>query len=282
MKLKDKVVLITGAASGIGKATALKFALDKPKLIISDIDKVKLDTVADEIKSMGYDVEAVKLDVTNPDEINSLFLKIVKDYGQLDIVFSNAGLGFMGPIWEWTIDQIKKTVDVNVFGNMYMSKFASEVFIRQQSGHLILTSSLGGLVAIPQSSVYVGSKWAVTGFADTIRIEMKKYNVKVTTIHPGAVKTVFFDEDKANIDVSKVGDMVEASVVADAVYSAALTDRKKVFVPAAMGGVAALNGVAPGVVEMILNQMTKDAKYHDDVEEDEPEFSNIQPLKTDK
>jgi short-subunit dehydrogenase len=278
MKLANKTILITGAASGIGRATALKAAADKGDLVLVDVDKARLADTAEQAQALGAQVQVKHVDVSNSEEVKALFLEITEGGRVLDVVFSNAGLGFLGPIYELKIEEIDKIVDVNVKGNLYMAKYASEVFVRQQHGHLLMTSSLGGIIALPQWSAYIASKWAITGLADSIRAELKPFNVKVTTIHPGAVHSGFFDADKANVDLSRLGSAVTPDVVAEAVYAAIFSNRKRVMVPTLAKSMAFLNQYMPGVVNKLVEQMLKDVKYHDNVEEDEPEFSYVKPV----
>lgn len=276
MKFKDKTVLITGASSGIGKAFALRVAEDGGTLILAARNLEKLNEVKKLAEEKGAKVEVYSTDVTNADQIRELFLKATEGGRKLDAVFNNAGIGFIGNIWELKVEEIQKMIDVNVTGMIMVTKFATEVMTRQKDGHVFMTSSLAGLVTLPQWSVYVASKWAITGFADSIRPELKQYNVKVSTLHPGAVKTEFFDKEKANIDAASLGQAIDASEVAEAVYNAFFTNRKKLMVPGMAKSFAMMKRYLPGVSDFLIERMASKVDYHkEEIQEDEPGFSYV-------
>jgi short-subunit dehydrogenase len=271
-KLTGKTILITGASSGIGKAVALRAARDKCNIILASRNIQKLNEVKAEVERLGSTAEVMQCDVTKVDEIRNLFLKAAKQ--RIDVVFNNAGLGFVKPLYELTVDEIQEMINVNITGMILTTKFASEVMTRQKSGHIIMTSSLAGLITLPQWSVYCSSKWAITGFADSIRPELKKYNIKVTTLHPGIVKTEFF----------KTGGISESSVynsgaittddVAEEVYRSIFTNKHKIIVPAIGEVVSFIYKLSPGLFRTLISKMLN-VKYSDSKDEDEPEFDNI-------
>jgi len=279
MKLNGKTVLITGASSGIGKDFALKAAEDKAHIILSSRNKDKLESVKSEIESLGGTAEVIVCDVRDASSIRDLFLKATENGRVIDVVLNNAGLGHIGNIYELTPEQIKEVIDVNIYGMITVSKYASEVFVRQKYGHLIMTSSLAGLITLPQWSVYVASKWAITGFAGCIRAELKPHNVLVTTVHPGAVKTEFFDPDKANIDISKMGEAIEVREVSNVIYDAVFTNKKRVLIPQMTKNFALMYKYLPNLVEAQLEKLASKIEYHTNTEEDEPEFDYIAPVK---
>jgi short-subunit dehydrogenase len=279
MKFKGKTVLITGASSGIGKDFALRIAQDGARVILASRSKENLEKVKSEIEKEGGSALVVPTDVSKREEVRELFLKASDDGSPIDLVLNNAGLGFIAKIYELTAEEIETIIDVNIKGMLFTAKFASEVMTRQRAGHIIFVSSLAGLITLPQWSAYVASKWAVTSFADCIRPELKPFGIKVTTIHPGAVRTEFFDKDKADVDISKLGSAIEVDAVTDAIYNSSFTNKKKVILPFSSKAFASIYRVSPAIAEKLISQMTKDAEYHENTKEDEPEFSYIKPLK---
>lgn len=274
----NKTILVTGASSGIGKAMALKTAEQGDTVILASRSQKKLEAVKNEIEKVGGKGIVIKTDVTNAQEVKKLFLEALKQTEKIDVVFNNAGLGFIANIWEMKAEEIERIIDVNVKGMMLVAKYAAEVMVRQKHGHLIMTSSLAGLITVPQWSVYVGSKWAITGFADSIRHELRPHNVKVTTLHPGAVKTDFFSENKANIDISKIGDTVSPAEVADSVYKTIFTNQKKILIPSIAKSYSLLYKYLPSVVDKLLKNQSQEIVYREDIQEDEPEFSFVKCL----
>lgn len=282
MKLKGKTVLVTGASSGIGKEVALRCARDGARVILAARRKQKLEPVKVEVEKLGGEGVVIPTDVTDVDQVKDLFLDATEDGKTLDVVFNNAGLGYIGNIWEIPVENIVKIIDVNVKGMIVVGKYAAEVMQRQQHGHLIFCSSLAGLITLPQWSVYVASKWAITGFADSIRPELRPHKVLVTTLHPGLVKTEFFDEKKADINISEVGDAVEASEVAEKVYEAIFTEKKRILIPGMVKTFAAIYRYLPGVAQKQIEKMAEDADYHTYTKEDEPDFSYVRPVSKDQ
>lgn len=276
MDLSNKRILITGASSGIGRAFALRCAKEGATVLLSARNVDKLNSVKSEVEKLGGKAVVIPADVSKEEDIRRLFLEATKDGAVLDAVLSNAGLGFVANIDELTTDQINTMISVNLSGNILVSKFASEVFVRQEYGHLLLTSSLAGLITLPQWSVYCATKWGLTGFADSIRPELKKHGVLVTTIHPGAVQTEFFDKDKANIEVDK-SQAITVEEVADAIYNALFTQKRKVLIPTMTRNMSLMYKYAPKAVEIMIEKMTKDVNYNSEKVEDEPEFSYIKP-----
>lgn len=281
VKFQDKTVVITGASSGLGKAFAIRVARDGAKVYLAARRKEKLEETARLVTDAGGTPVIVQTDVTKPEQIKNLFLKATEGEQVLDLVFNNAGLGYIAPIEDLPAEQIQTMINVNVTGMIMVSKYASEVMTRQKHGHIIMTSSLAGLISLPQWSVYVASKWAITGFADSIRPELAADNVRVTTLHPGAVKTEFFDKEKANIDISTMGkeeDIITPEDVADALYETAFTDKNRLLIPEMAKNFALLYRFVPGLAQNQLAKLAQEVEYHDQINEDEPDFSYIKEV----
>lgn len=260
MKLQGKNVLITGASSGIGEAFAYRAARDGANVILAARRKDKLNKVKEKVEELGGKGTVVETDVTKPDDIKKLFQKATKNGEILDVVFDNAGLGFIAPIQDLKVEQIKTMVDVNITGMITVAKFASEVFTKQEYGHLIMTASLASFVTLPEWSVYVATKWGINGFAGSIRHDLRPYNVKVTTVHPGAVRTEFFDKNKANLDIKDIGSSISPDQVAEEVYKAVFTNKKQVLVPGSTKVYAFLSRYAPWIVDFMLKRMADKVK----------------------
>jgi len=280
MKLQNKTILITGASSGIGKAMALKAAKDGATVVLAARSADKLQDVATQVRGFGGTPIIVPTDVTSIDDIRKLFSVATENGRVLDVVFDNAGLGFIGKIWELPAQQIQSILAVNTTGMILVAKFATEIMQRQKYGHLIMTSSLAGLITLPEWSVYVASKWAITGFADSIRYELEPEGVLVTTLHPGMVSTDFFAKDKANQDMSKLDpNALSADQVANAVYDALFTKKRKIVIPAMSKSFAFLQKYAPALKDSLLKSMSGAVEYNKTTpEEDEPSFSYVKEV----
>jgi short-subunit dehydrogenase len=280
MKLENKTVLITGASSGIGKAMALKAAADHATVILAARNKEKLEAVAQQVEKLGGKAIVVPTDVSKHDEIRALFLKATENGRILDVVFDNAGLGFIGKIWDLTAEQIESMITVNTMGMILVAKYAAEVMQRQHYGHLIMTSSVAGLVSLPDWSVYVASKWAITGFSECIRYELEPYKVLVTTLHPGIVDTEFFAKDKANQNVGLLEkNPLTADQVADEVYKAIFTEREKIVIPAISKSIAWLQRYVPKAKDLLISSLLSSSTYNKtNPLEDEPAFNAVKEV----
>ncbi|WP_300321083.1 SDR family oxidoreductase [Idiomarina sp.] len=202
----SKVLLITGASSGIGEATARKAAQEGLKLILTARRKDKLDALVEEFGSDN--AVGIAADAGNYDELEQAVKQGVDKFGQLDAVFANAGTGVSTPgTEEGDPDEWKQMVDVNINGLLYTAKLTLP-YLRKTTGHFLMTGSAAGRITL-KGSVYGATKWFVHGFAQNLAEEMKEWNGRCTTIAPGMVNTPFFDEPKPDkLDPDDVADAV--------------------------------------------------------------------------
>ncbi|HAS15475.1 MULTISPECIES: SDR family oxidoreductase [Idiomarina] len=202
----SKVLLITGASSGIGEATARKAAKEGLKLILTARRKDKLDALVEEFGSDN--AIGVAADAGNFDELEQAVKQGVDKFGQLDAVFANAGTGVSTPgTEEGDAEEWKQMVDVNINGLLYTAKLTLP-HLRKTTGHFLMTGSAAGRITL-KGSVYGATKWFVHGFAQNLAEEMKEWNGRCTTIAPGMVNTPFFDEPKPDkLDPDDVADAV--------------------------------------------------------------------------
>lgn len=187
-RLKGKVVCITGASRGLGKALAEAFDAEGARLVLGARTAPELDEVA----ANCQDAIAVQTDVRDPREVQALIDAAVGEYGQLDVMINNAGLAVYGPAGSYTPDDIDRIIDTNVKGVIHGSQCAYQVMKPQRSGRIFNISSTAGKMHLPNESVYNASKWAVTGFTGTLAMEARAYNVQVSNICPGGIATPFW------------------------------------------------------------------------------------------
>ncbi|MCS7317694.1 MAG: SDR family NAD(P)-dependent oxidoreductase [Candidatus Dojkabacteria bacterium] len=262
MKFKDKVVVITGASTGIGRSVALRIAKDRAKIVLVARSLDKLQLLQNEVSNCGSESTIYSLDLTKFNNIQNMFDDILLKYNRIDAVFNNAGIGFVKPIQNMTVEAIKSIIDLNVTSMILVSKYAVNVMTQQKFGHIIITSSIAGLITIPYWSVYVASKWAVTGFADSIRLEVSKNNVIVTTLHPGPVRTDFFNQEKANLDVDSLGSKVlNPEEVAEIVYKTFFTKKDKIIVPSNLKYYYYLKKFLPSIYDFFVNTLNNNIRY---------------------
>ena len=200
MKIKNTNVLITGGASGIGKIMG-RMALEKgvKSLIIWDVNQEALDTTAAEFSSRGHSRERVhtyKVDITNSDLVAQTYEQVKQDCGCVDILINCAGIVRGNKTFDQQTEQdIRLTFEVNTIAPMMITRLILPDMLRRNRGHICNITSAGGMLSNPKMSVYAASKWATTGWSDSVRVELQemKSNVHVTTVTPYFINTGMFN-----------------------------------------------------------------------------------------
>jgi NADP-dependent 3-hydroxy acid dehydrogenase YdfG len=181
-----KTILITGASTGIGKLTAIHFAQNGWNVAAT------MRTVEKGKDLLQYsNIKLFSLDVMNEPSIQQAITDSIATFGEIDVIFNNAGYALVGAFEAMTQEQIKKQFDTNVFGVMNVTKAILPHFRAKKQGMIINTTSMGGLITFPLYSVYHSTKWALEGFMESLQFELKQFNIKVKNIEPGAIKTEF-------------------------------------------------------------------------------------------
>jgi short-subunit dehydrogenase len=193
MRFKDRVVVITGASSGIGRALSLKFGEEGAKVVVSARSEEKLKTVAEDIKNRGGNAIYVRADVCVRDDVKKIFQETIKNFSRVDILVNNAGIGFYGEVEKLDNESLMKLFETNVFGPLYCIQEAIPIMKKQGSGHIVNVSSVAGRRAMPGVAGYAMTKFALHALSESLRIELLPYNIHVTVISPGLIKTDFPD-----------------------------------------------------------------------------------------
>lgn len=204
MELRDKTVLITGGASGIGKIMVRLLLERKAKVIIWDINQTGIDATITDFSNLGL-IVGFATDISDPRQIQETAKKTKLKVGHIDVLINNAGIIVGKYFHEHSSDEIAKTMDINANAPMLITKeFLSDMLLKNK-GHICNIASSGGLISNPKMAVYVASKWSLIGWSDSLRLEMKilKKNVHVTTIMPYYINTGMFDGVKSKIPILK-------------------------------------------------------------------------------
>ncbi|GAA4812538.1 SDR family NAD(P)-dependent oxidoreductase [Tomitella cavernea] len=189
--IAGKVAVVTGAGSGIGRALALQLAQGGARLALSDMDTLGLTETVRQAEQLGADVHSAPLDVTQREAVIDYAAAVNAHFGTVNLVFNNAGIAFTGEVEISEFKDIERVMDVDFWGVVNGTKAFLPYLIESGDGHIVNTSSLFGLLAIPGQSAYNAAKFAVRGFTEALRQEMLAAGrpIRVTCVHPGGIKT---------------------------------------------------------------------------------------------
>ena len=182
---EQKVILITGTASGIGKATA-EHLIEQGHIVYGGDIQLEKNKYLDEIGGHSLD-----MDITDTAMVNAGVRKVIKEQGRIDVLYNNAGWGLYAPVEEVTEEDLRYQMEVNVFGTNNVTRAVIPYMREQNSGRILVTSSMGGKIYMPLGAWYHASKHAVEGYFDCLRLELKHFNIDVVIIEPGAINTNF-------------------------------------------------------------------------------------------
>jgi dehydrogenase/reductase SDR family member 7B len=190
---KDQVVIVTGASSGIGKAAAMAFGAAGARVALIARSSEPLAAVAAQMQALGQSCMAVPCDVTDQRQVEAMAQSVVASWGRIDILVNNAGIGAHGPFLSVPFPDFERIMRVNLFGAVYCTSAALRQMIPQQSGKIINVSSMIGKRAYPGNAAYCSSKFALEGFTESLRTEVRHQGIHVILICPGLTETAFFD-----------------------------------------------------------------------------------------
>ncbi|WP_158807467.1 SDR family NAD(P)-dependent oxidoreductase [Beijerinckia sp. L45] len=204
--MNNPVVLITGALTGIGRATALAYAQEGARLVVSGRREDAGRALADELRKIGAEVEFIRADVRHEDDVRNLVDATVARFGRLDIAVNNAGTeGTPGPVTEQSAETYAAVFDSNVLGVVLSLKHEMRVMLAQGHGSIVNVSSVAGKKGFPGASIYVASKHAVEGLTKSAALEVAASGIRINAVAPGPIETGMLDRFTGNSAEAKAG-----------------------------------------------------------------------------
>ncbi|HEY9045745.1 MAG TPA: SDR family oxidoreductase [Ohtaekwangia sp.] len=263
--MKDKVVIITGGSSGIGKAMAERFGSAGSKLLITGRNKTELDNAVAELKGKGITVVGFQADVSIEDDNKRMAEEAIRTYNRIDILINNAGISMRALFSEVDLDVVKKVMDINFYGVLYATKYCLPE-ITKNKGSVIGISSIAGYRGLPGRTGYSASKFALNGFLEVLRTELLKTGVHVLTACPGFTasnirkRSLTKDGSQQGESPRQEEKMMTAEECAEHIYNATIK-RKRTLILTTQGKLAVfLNKWLPSLADkMVYNVMAKEA-----------------------
>jgi uncharacterized protein len=251
-RLKDKIIVITGASGGIGAEMAIQCAESGARLVLIARSLDKLEKLkADLQHRFQTDVQVYQLDVSDTEAVKAVFSEIMTRFGHVDVLVNNAGFGIFREAHEASLEEIKGMVDVNVVGLMACTSMVLPKMRERRSGHIINIASQAGKMATPKASVYSATKHAVLGYTNSLRMELADLNIYVTAVNPGPIATNFFtiaDEKGTYLNNIKRW-VLQPEFVAQKVVDSMLMKTREINLPGWMNTASVLYMLFPRVVE---------------------------------
>ncbi len=261
MPVDHQVAIVTGASSGIGEATAKRLARDGWRVALAARRADALGRVAGEIMVAGGKALPVPTDVRDRGQIGRLVVATLDAWGRVDVLVNNAGLGYAQSVAELDPLQLREQVDVNLVAVIECSQAVLPTMLRQRAGHIINVASIAGLVGLPKSSVYCATKYAVIGFSDALRREVRAHNIHVTAFCPGFVATNFSPRLQAittgQPTVRRLPGVMRVEYVAGRIAGVIRHPRRRLIIPPGWGALAWVAETFPWFTDAVLARFLK-------------------------
>ncbi|HXW03192.1 MAG TPA: SDR family NAD(P)-dependent oxidoreductase, partial [Nitrosarchaeum sp.] len=232
MNFKNKVVVITGASSGIGEASAIQFAKKGANIVLVSRREDKLLAVKKKITKFNVKTLVCPCDVSQKSQVKQMSKNVLDTFGQIDILVNNAGFVIYGKINELSIEEIESQMFTNYFGMIYCIKNFLPVMLEQNSGHIVNVASVGASFGVPGIAAYCATKYAMLGFSEGLKHELHGTKIGVTVVSPIMVRTNLFEHPSfENFTKRATGISLGSDMVAKAVVKAANSKRLEIVVP---------------------------------------------------
>jgi short-subunit dehydrogenase len=255
--MNKPVIIITGASSGIGAATARRLAQEQVCLVLASRRKSRLQELAKDVQSSGSEALVVLTDVTRRADILEMVQVTLERWGRVDVLLNNAGVSFDEPLVKLEPDKIRAELDVNLLAVIECSQAVLPVMLRQKAGHINNVASIEGLIATPGSSVYCATKFGVFGFSDALRRQLRGSGVYVSAVCPGYTPSEITPRLKAIVDGSpdavRHPGLMPTTYVADQIAKLMRRPRRMLVLPRSWSGLVTAAFLFPGLADRLVS-----------------------------
>ncbi|MGY5149512.1 MAG: SDR family NAD(P)-dependent oxidoreductase [Candidatus Nitrosopumilus sp. bin_68KS] len=257
MNFKNKLVLITGASSGIGKESAIEFAKLGANIILIARRKDKLEQIANELKKFHVLTLVYQCDVSKKDQVKEMSQLIFEKFDSIDILVNNAGFAIYGSVSDLSIRDIESQMETNYFGMVYCIKEFLPSMLKKKSGHIVNVASVAASFGLPGIASYCASKFAMLGFSEGLKHELKDTGVGITVVSPIMVRTNFFDHSSFEKMPKYSPTSLDPKTVAKSIIKAANSSRLEIVVPSVVRGAIWLKTSFPFFINPIIGKSFK-------------------------
>lgn len=256
MDFKNKVVLITGASSGIGKQTAIEFAKLGSSIILVARRKNKLEQVENELKQFNVNTLVCVCDVSKKDQVDELSKIVLQKFDSVDILVNNAGFAIYGLVSDLSINEIESQMETNYFGMIYCVKNFLPLMLKKKSGHIVNVASVGASFSVPGVSSYCATKFAMLGFSEGLKHELYGTGVGLTVVSPIMVRTPLFEHPSfTNFSKFSTGVSLSSETVAKTIIKASNSSRLEIVVPSVARAAIWFKQTFPFLINPIIGRI---------------------------
>jgi short-subunit dehydrogenase len=288
MRIAGRTAIVTGASSGIGRATAFELAEKGANVVLASRSREKLEAVADEIGGSSRQTLVIPTDVTDRFAVEALVRRSIEEYDAVDILVNNAGMGLYAPIAGGSLENMRRIFDVNFFGAVHCMQAVVPYMVSERRGHIVNVSSVAGKISPPYMGAYAATKHALVAASDALRSELSGTGVNVSTIYPGLTQSSFTEAMIQEVEVPHIPPIVrfiDASVVARRIAQAIRWQVRDMYVSPEDIAAVSINTIAPQLADlsMRLFMRPQDVPPLDirlpqiDASADEPEAADAEP-----
>jgi len=258
LRLRGKVVVVTGGGGGIGLETAKAFAREGCRVAVCDRRAGSLEGLRGRLEGCGGEALVAQTDVSDEGQVRRFVASVLERWGRVDFLVNNAGYGIHKPLLKMSVEEIRGQVDTNYFGVVHATKAVLEHMVLERSGHIINIASVVAKLPMPNSGAYAATKAALDSTALTLRAELAKYGINVTTVYPGPTRTGFFETSGSPADRTRARRfMQEPSKVGGSVVAVAKRPRAEVYTRPEFRLLPVIRALFPPVVRLVLRWVAR-------------------------